>query len=107
MFPHRSLIKHHNEAEAQARQMDAEASKVKKETTKMEVDDGDSTSDLSDLPEEKVEVPIEEIIHRIGTDLNVDIKDANSIDNPNDYIYTIQLEDLVRCLYASLACRLC
>lgn len=44
-------------------------------------------------PKAKIEVPVEDVIHAYGTDLNRDASEVNKIDDPNDYIYAIQLED--------------
>lgn len=96
VFPHRSLLRRHQEAanvRAEQQRQEASGSKLKREGS-------ESDSDLSDAPplEEnegmaKVEVPVEEVIHTYGTDLNRDLSEVNKIDDPNDYIYAIQLED--------------
>lgn len=95
VFPHRSLLRRHQEA-ANARlaeQRHASNSKVKAEGS-------DSDSELSDAPpldgmdaKAKIEVAVEEVIHAYGTDLSRDTNEVNKIDDPNDYIYAIQLED--------------
>lgn len=94
VFPHRSLLRKHQEAaNARAAQQRQEASSSKREGS-------ESDSELSDAPplegldnSTKVEVPVEEVIHTYGTDLNRESSEVNKIDDPNDYIYAIQLED--------------
>lgn len=56
----------------------------------------DSESELSDDPDESVpgrNIAVEDIVHKIGTDLDVDAKDAMKFDDPNEYFYAIQLVD--------------
>jgi bromodomain adjacent to zinc finger domain protein 1A len=89
------LRRHQEAANARAEQerQEASGSRLKREGS-------ESDSELSDAPpldgqevKAKVEVPVEDVIHTYGTDLNRELSEVNKIDDPNDYIYAIQLED--------------
>lgn len=96
IHPSRSLTK---KRETEAAQVLAATKNTGKDKVKSELPNGlESGSELSQiegddstqLPEVKLET--DEIAHIIGTDLNIDLKEAQKQDDPvDDYLYSVQL----------------
>lgn len=82
VYPPRSLLRQHQEAALAAQR-----------SQKKQKQNPDSDSDLTDEEPEYPPIDAEAVIHRIGTDLDEDITKANELDNPDDYLYAIQLSD--------------
>ena len=97
VFPSRALIRRYQEriangqteSEMVAAALAAAAAKKLKGKGKEPAGTNDHDSPKKLLPA----IDTKEISHRIGTDLNIDDKAVKELDNPNEYLYTVQLLD--------------
>ena len=83
VFPPKFVIKSHREATAA---VEGASSHANGAATPLKTETGDESVD-ADAPFE------EQVLHRLGTNLDLGPAEANSLDDPTQYIYRIQLVD--------------